>query len=120
MDRYFYSVELDGNENKIVHMCGNVYLNDADETETNHRCAEWTGLSFTLKDLEEEINNRQLFETLCENVRYLEDITECEAIKISEHYFGDEAANHLPIYQVNKETPCGCYWFGGYEFIGGK
>lgn len=118
MDRYFYSVETDGKDNKLVHMCGNIYFNDGDETETNYRCAEWTGMSFTLKELKEEINSRQLFNTLCENVRYLEDITKEEALKISNTYFGDETIIHLSIHSVDQNTPCGCYWFDGYEMYG--
>lgn len=118
MDRYFYSVEFDGRENKLVHMCGNIYFNDVDETEANHRCAEWVGMSFTLKELKEEIDNRTLFNELCENVRYLGDLTKNEALRISDTYFGDEIVNHLPIYHVCQDTPCGYYWFDGNEMYG--
>lgn len=117
MDRYFYSVELDGKDNKMVHISGNIYFNDVDETETNYRCAEWTGMSFTLKELKEEIDSRQLFDTLCENVRYLGDITEDEALKISDTYFGDEIISLLPIHCVDQDTPCGYYWFEGAEIL---
>ena len=54
MDKYFYSVEMDGNK-KVVHLFGNVYLNDVDETETNYRHAEWTGLYIDLEELKELI-----------------------------------------------------------------
>jgi phospholipase C len=118
MDRYFYSVWTDGKDNKLVHMCGNIYFNDADETETNYRCAEWTGMSFTLKELAEEINSRNLFDELCENIRYLEDITKEEALKIADSYFGDEIIIHLPIHCVSQYTPCGYYWFEGDEMYG--
>ena len=40
MDRYFYTIECDADGNKIIHMLGNVYFNDADGTETDHRHAE--------------------------------------------------------------------------------
>lgn len=115
MDRYFYTVELDGNGNKLVHMCGNIYFNDVDETETNYRCAEWSGMSFSLNELKEAIDKRELFDELCINIRYLDDITKEEAIRISNCYFGDETINHLPIYCVCQDTPCGCYWFDGEE-----
>lgn len=115
MDRYFYSVEFDGRENKLVHMCGNIYFNDVDETDKNYRCAEWVGMSFTLKELKEEINNRTLFNELCENVKYLGDLTKSEALRISDTYFGDDVINHLPIYCVCQDTPCGYYWFDGNE-----
>ena len=39
MDRYFYSIELDGNE-KVIHFNGNIYFNDGDESETDHRIAD--------------------------------------------------------------------------------
>ena len=118
IDRYFYSVWTDGKNNKLVHMCGNVYYNDCDESETNYRCAEWTGLYFTLKELKEEVNDRKLLDELCYSVRYLNDITKEEALIILDNYFGDEIVNHLPIYCVDQNTPCGCYWFDGNEMYG--
>lgn len=117
MDRYFYSVGLDGKDNKMVHISGNIYWNDVDETETNYRCAEWTGMSFTLKELKEEVDSHQLFNTLCENVRYLDNITNEEALKISDTYFGDEIISLLPIHCVDQDTPCGYYWFEGAEIL---
>lgn len=115
MDRYFYTIEFDGQNNKFVHMCGNIYFNDAYETETNYRCAEWTGMSFSLSELRESLDNRELFNELCDGVKYLEDMTKEEALRISNIYFGNETVNHLPICNVDQETPCGCYWFDGDE-----
>ena len=50
MDRYFYSVEMDG-DRKVVHLFGNVYHNDVDETEACYRHAEWTGLYLTPEEI---------------------------------------------------------------------
>ena len=56
MDRYFYSIEDCGSE-KEVHVSGNVYFNDVDEAETDHRIAEWTGFCLSLKQVKELISN---------------------------------------------------------------
>ena len=52
MDRYFYSVE-EYNGYKEIHFSGNVYYNDADETDKCFRIAEWTGLYITVDKLKE-------------------------------------------------------------------
>lgn len=111
MDRYFYSVELDDDGDKIIHMSGNVYLNDVDETETNYRCAEWTWLYIEIDELKEMIEKGWFYEYLCERVAYLGDHTEAEAIEICEHYFGGKPGDYLHIADVNEETPCGHYWY---------
>ena len=40
MTRYFYIVE-EYNGRKEVHLSGNVYFNDVDETDKCYRLAEW-------------------------------------------------------------------------------
>ena len=56
MDRYFYIVEeFDGR--KEVHLCGNVYFNDVDETDKCYRIAEWTGLWMTVDKLKELLDD---------------------------------------------------------------
>lgn len=111
MDRYFYSVELDDDGDKVVHISGNVYLNDVDETETNYRCAEWTWLYIEIDELKEMLEQDWFYEYLCERVAYLGDHTEAEAIEICEHYFDEKPGTYLHIAEVNEETPCGDYWF---------
>ena len=39
------------------------------------------------------------------------NITEKEAVEISENYFDFETANELKIVDIKLETPCGNYWF---------
>lgn len=110
MDRYFYSVELDEDGNKVVHMSGNIYWNDADETETSYRCALWVFLYISLEELRDAIENRWLFQYLYENVKYEESITETEAIDGCKNYFDGESGAHMKLMCVNEETPCGNYW----------
>ena len=110
MDRYFYSVEMDGCR-KVVHLFGNVYFNDVDETDKCYRHAELVGLYLT----PEEVQN--LFEELCfydyvnERFAYLRDLRQDEAIEVCKTYFNGEPGKMLRIEQVNENTPCGDYWF---------
>ena len=111
MDRYFYSVEMDG-DRKVVHLSGNVYFNDADETETNYRCAEWTWLCITLEELKTLIGDIDVFwEYINKRVAYLADLTEEQAIAMCQEYFGGTSGTELDIRLVNEDTPCGDYWF---------
>lgn len=111
MDRYFYSVETDG-DHKVVHMFGNVYYNDSDETNTCFRCAEWTFLYITLEKLKELVSDVDVFwNYLNERVNYLEDLTEKEALEVCREYFGGAPGRALDIRLVNENTPCGDYWF---------
>jgi hypothetical protein len=110
VDRYFYSIELNEDGNKIVHMSGNVYWNDVDETETNYRCALWVFFYITLDELKDAIEKHWLFEYLCENVKYEEDITEAEAIDACKNYFDGDPGVHMSLKCINTETPCGNYW----------
>ena len=111
MDRYFYSIELDGNENKVVHVFGNVYWNDADTTETDYRIAEWTFLYVTIDELKELVKDDLFYDYVNERVNYLGDISEAEATEICRHYFNGEQGLYLHIEDVNNETLCGDYWF---------
>ena len=110
MDRYFYSVEMDG-DCKVVHISGNVYFNDSDESECNYRIAEWTFLYITLDELAELIENDNFYEYINERVNYLGDRTKEQAIEICENYFDGSAGTELHIFDVNEDTPCGDYWF---------
>lgn len=111
MDRYFYSVELNDDGNKEIHMYGNIYLNDTDMSETNYRIAEWTGLYVTLNELKELFEDDYFFEYVNEKVNYLGDITKEDAIESSSKYFEGYPGECLHIKNVNAETICGDYWF---------
>lgn len=111
MDRYFYSIEFDKNNKKVIHLSGNVYFNDADETENCYRIAEWTFLYIDLDMLAELIENDEFYEYINERVNYLDAETKEQAIKICENYFDGFSGDELHISRVNKDTPCGDYWF---------
>ena len=110
MDRYFYSVEMDG-DRKVIHLFGNVYFNDVDKTEMCYRHAEWTGLYLTTDEVQ------KLFEELCfydyinEKVAYIVDLTQAQMVDVCMSYFNGNPGNMLRIEQVNADTPCGDYWF---------
>ena len=111
IDKYFYSVELDDNGKNIIHLFGDVYFNDSDETETNHRCSEWTGMYIPIDRLKDLISSEQFFSYVYEHVDYVSDITESEAIKLCEEYFNGHPGTYLNIGNVDENTPCGDYWF---------
>ena len=110
MDRYFYSVEMDG-DRKVIHLSGNVYFNDTDETETCYRYAEWTFLYITLEELRSFVNFDAFWDYTNERVAYLEDLTEEQAIATCQEYFSGTPGAELYITSVNEDTPCGDYWF---------
>lgn len=111
MDRYFYMVEMDG-DRKVVHISGNVYFNDNDDTETCFRLAEFTWLYMDINELKERRQDEyDFFDYLCQKVAYLEDLTEAQAIATCQEYFGGMPGTELAIWLVDEDTPCGDYWF---------
>ena len=110
MDRYFYSIEDYGN-GKEVHISGNVYFNDADEeTETDHRIAEWTSFALTFAELKELLQDDDFFDYINERVNYLGNITKAEAEDICNSFWNGEPGIELDISDVTDDTPCGSYW----------
>ena len=110
MDRYFYIIaECDGH--KEIHFSGNVYFNDADETDTCYRIAEWAGFWITIDRLKELLESGDFYDYIYEKVGYLTDLTEEQAIVMCQEYFGGEPGTELHITKVNEDTPCGDYWF---------
>ena len=110
MDRYFYSVEMDG-DRKIVHMFGNIYYNNADETYACFRHAEWVGMYISIEELKELLSDDDFFDYINERIVYLDSLTEEEAIDECQVYFNGEPGKWLNIKHVNEDTPCGDYWF---------
>ena len=110
MDRYFYSVEMDG-DCKVVHIFGNVYFNDVDETDKCYRIAEWTGLWVAVDKLKELFEEDMFWDYINEKVAYLGDLTEDEAKDICEVFFDGSSGERFDIRFVNENTPCGDYWF---------
>ena len=111
MDRYFYSIELDENNKKVIHLSGNVYFNDVDDTETNYRIAEWTFRYLDVDVAQFMFDTDTFFEFVNERVDYLGDISEEEAKKICLRYFNGEPGTELHISDIALDTPCGDYWF---------
>lgn len=109
-DRYFYSIEDNGNE-KEIHINGNIYFNDVDTTETDHRIAEWTGLYMTIDQVKELLNEDTFYEYINGRVNYLGDITREEASNMCNDFFNGEPGIELDISNVSQDTPCGNYWF---------
>lgn len=110
MDRYFYSVEMDGGR-KVVHLFGNVYFNDVDETDKCYRIAEWTGLWVTIDKLKELFEEDMFWEYINEKVAYLGDLTEDEAKDMCKVFFDGSSGTKFDIRFVDENTPCGDYWF---------
>ena len=111
MDRYFYSVELADNGDKIIHLSGNVYLNDVDDTEKQYRLAEWTYYYLSIGAAKLLIKKDTFFERVYECVNYVTDISEEEARDVCNTYWNGEPGQMLCIDDVNEDTPCGNYWF---------
>lgn len=110
MDIYFYSVEMDG-DRKVVHLFGNVYFNDTDETEACYRHAEWTGLYLTPEEIQNLFKELYFYDYIDEKVAYLSDLTEDEMVNVCRTYFNGEHGKMLRITHVDEDTPCGDYWF---------
>jgi hypothetical protein len=110
MDRYFYSVEMDG-DRKVVHLFGNVYYNNADETKSCYRHAEWTGLYLTIEEIQNLSRELYFYDYIGEKVAYLSDLTQAEMIDLCHTYFNGTPGNMLRITEVDEDTPCGDYWF---------
>lgn len=112
MDRYFYSIEECGNT-KEIHISGNVYFNDVDDSDACYRLAEWTGFYLTMEELRLLLNEDSFFDYINERVDYLGDKTEQEANHICKIYHNGEPGTELDIRDINSSTPCGNYWFEG-------
>ena len=110
MDRYFYIVEMDG-DHKVVHISGNIYYNDVDETEKCFRLAEWTGFYITVDKLKELLEEDMFYDYINTQVTYLTDLTEDEAVDMCKVYFDGSSGTRLHIRSVNEDTLCGDYWF---------
>ena len=109
MDRYFYSVEIDG-DRKVIHLFGNVYFNDVDETDKCYRHAEWCGFYLTVDEIQNLLEELHFYDYINEKVAYMGDLTQDEAIETCMTYFDGNPGKMLRIERVNEDTPCGDYW----------
>lgn len=110
MDRYFYMVE-EYNGHKEIHISGNIYYNDANGTDKCFRIAEWTGVYLTVDRLRELLESDMFWEHINEQVAYLGDLTEDEAVDMCKVYFDGSSGTRFDIRFVDEDTPCGDYWF---------
>ena len=111
MDKYFYIIEQDECGNKYFHLEGNIYYNDADESDTCYRVAEWTFLYLTIDEAIDMMTDDTFFDYVYERVSYLKDITEQQAKDMCADFFDGQPGAKLNITDINDSTPCGCYWF---------
>ena len=111
LDRYFYSIETDADGERFIHLFGNIYLNDVDDTEKNFRIAEWTFFYIDIRSAQEMFKEDIFYEYVNERVDYLLDVTETEALDACENYFNGHPGSQLHIYDIAEDTPCGDYWF---------
>lgn len=111
MDRYFYSLEKGDNGKQIIHLSGNIYFNDNDETETCYRCAEFVGLEIEVTTAKKLFSRYKFFDFVDEKVKYLDDLTKTQAKATCEEYFNGTSGVQLHIADITEDTPCGDYWF---------
>lgn len=110
MDRYFYSIGMDG-DRKVIHLSGNVYFNDGDETETCYRIAEWVFLYFDVEEAQMMLNTDTFFDYIYTRINYIGDISKKEADEMCKSYFNGQSGTELHISDITADTPCGDYWF---------
>ena len=111
MDRYFYEVSTSGN-NKEIHVLGNIYLNDADNTDTNYRIDEPVGFSMSLDEFKCLFYAGELFDYISQHIEYSKDVTkETAIITCKMFYEGFWSGKELDIDELSSETPDGQYWY---------
>lgn len=111
MDRYFYSIEVDTEGNKVVHLLGNIY--DLEWNDTNYVIDEYTFLYIPIKDVILMIDTDTFYEYIAEKVSYSDNVSKAEAYKVCNEYFNGNHGIELDIADITEGTPCGDYWFEG-------
>ena len=111
MDKYFYIIEQDDNDNKFIHLEGNIYYNDADDSDACYRAAEWTFFYLAIDEVIAMTKDNTFFDYVNERVDYLQDVTEQQAEEMCKNFFDGQPGTKLNITDINDSTPCGCYWF---------
>ena len=108
MDRYFYMIVQGDNEEKIIHLQGNIYYNDENMC---YEHAEWTFMLLKISKAKRMMNEKAFYNYVDDRINYFEDITEEVATARIENYFDEEPGTELDILNITEDTPCGCYWF---------
>lgn len=102
MNRMYYTIENHA-EGKLVH-----YLCFFAEVDGMVDVTELCWAYVPAADLADNIN--LLYEVEEESTQYVDRVTEEEATRYADLYYGDEGGIHLPITEVNGNTPYGNYW----------
>lgn len=101
-----YSIEMDENGNKQIHILGYTYYGDQ---------WELTDICWFIEPLEEFIqhiadNKHYVDEQSSEYKQYILDCTEEEIVDLINHYFDGNAPDQtLPYEEITIDTPCGNY-----------
>ena len=112
MDRYFYSIEIDDDNNqKVIHLSGNLELRDepTDDGE-EYSLTEWKWMYMSIDEAKRFFEDDDLYNGVLEEVRYIDDLYKEDAMDICENYFGSEGCEHLSFQDITEDTPCGNYW----------
>lgn len=112
IDRYFYSIEyIEPSHEKVVHLIGNIYCNEVDPTNTDHRDCEWCFFYIPINELREMLKEGYFFDFINERVQYMGNITKLEAIESCLTYFNEKSPGKaLKFESITEETPCGDYF----------
>jgi hypothetical protein len=111
LDRYFYIIERDEDDEKCIHLEGNIYFND-DGSEKDWRVAEYYWLYLDIDTAKRMIRDNTFYEYANASVAGLSDATQKEAETLCAEYYGDEEpGTELHIKDITEDTPYGCYWF---------
>ena len=104
----FYSIELDDNGEKQIHILGYIYRNDSDDFwELLEPCWFIVPLAEFIKNLKE--NEDYVNEQYSEYKQYITDMTEEEMVDTINNYFGNQPEYHLGFSEITMDTPCGDY-----------
>lgn len=110
LDRYFYTVELDSNNQKVIHLLANLEVNNTNEFDKKYCLNEWSGMYLSIEDFKHKSRSAEAAMDIFEEIKYTKDLTEDEAKEILETYFDGKPGTRLRFGKLNQDTPCGCYW----------
>lgn len=111
MNRYFYRIEMNEHNNRVIHLMGNVFLNSSEDSDFCYRLAEWTFRFFEIDVAQFLINIGGFYEFTDERIDYISDTIKEKAEEICDGYFDGESGTELHISDIEEHTPCGDYYF---------
>lgn len=102
----FYSIEMNENGNKQIHILGYAYKED------QWKLVDVCWFIESLDDFVKYLHDGEwsVSEQMSEYKQYIRDCTEEEIVDIINHYFdGNGADQILPYEEITIDTPCGNY-----------